>query len=90
MVFIDRSPERPVRFLEWRVRLFGAGAILAVAGMAAEMGWLIWIAIVVLLVGFLLRFVPVPDESEPAGRSGTLGEADPDPHSGDTPGEAPR
>lgn len=47
-----------VRHLEWRVRLFGAGAILAVVGMAADAEWLVNVAIVVLVVGFSLRFVP--------------------------------
>jgi uncharacterized membrane protein len=48
----------PVRHLEWRIRLFGVGAILAVVGMAAEQPWLINLAIVVLVIGVLLRFLP--------------------------------
>ena len=67
MVFYDRDPERNVGLLVWRVRLFGAGAILAIAGMVAEMSWMVWIAIVVLVVGFALRFVPAEGDGEGEG-----------------------
>ena len=58
-----------VRHLEWRVRLFGAGAILALVGMAADAEWLVNVAIGVLVVGFLLRFVPERggEEEDPGG-----------------------
>jgi hypothetical protein len=49
--------------LEWRIRIFGVGAILGIAGMIAEMRWMIWIALGVLMVGFLLRFLPGSDET---------------------------
>ena len=54
MMFITRSPKPSRSHLEWRVRLFGMGAILAVVGMGAEQPWLINLAIGVLGVGFLL------------------------------------
>lgn len=57
-MLIDRSRRGPVRHFEWRVRLFGAGAILALAGMYAEQSWMIDVAIAVLLLGVLLRFLP--------------------------------
>lgn len=44
--------------LEWRVRLFVAGAVLALAGMYLEEPWLTGLAIVVLLAGMLVRFLP--------------------------------
>lgn len=66
MVFLDRSRSREVAHLEWRIRLFGVGAILAVLGMYFEMPWMINVAIGVLVLGFLLRFVP----------SGSRGDAD--------------
>jgi hypothetical protein len=53
----------PVRHLVWRIRLFGVGAILAVVGIAAEQAWLIDVAIVVLVIGVVLRFVPEPRET---------------------------
>lgn len=66
-MFVDRRRDRPVRYLEWRVRLFGAGALLGVVGIATDTGWLVWAAILVLAAGFLLRFVPERDESEGEG-----------------------
>jgi hypothetical protein len=57
---IDRRRDRPVRHLELRVALFGVGAILALVGMATERSWLINVAIVVLVVGVLVRFLPGP------------------------------
>ncbi len=68
----DRSRDRSGRHLEWRVRLFGAGAVLAVVGMFTEQGWLIDLAIVVLLAGFALRFViGEPDASDDPERGDT-------------------
>lgn len=58
MAFFLRGRRRAGRFLEWKVRLFGAGAALAVAGMALENRWIVGAAIVVLVAGFLLRFLP--------------------------------
>lgn len=59
----DRSPDRPVKHLEWRLRLFGAAAILAGFGMYFDQGWLIWSSMVVLVVGLLLRLAPEADEA---------------------------
>lgn len=63
-MFVDRRRDRPVRYLEWRIRLFGAGALLGVVGIATDAGWLVWAAIVVLAAGFLLRFLPEDDAAE--------------------------
>lgn len=57
-MLLDRSRRRPVSHFKWRVRLFGAGAILAVVGIYADASWLINLAIAVLAVGILLRFAP--------------------------------
>jgi hypothetical protein len=59
---LDRSRERPVRHLEWRIRLFGVGAILGVAGIATATSWLVNVAIGVLALGVLLRFLPGRDD----------------------------
>lgn len=64
MVFVDRDPDRSVRFLAWRVRIFGAGAILALVGIYYEATWMIWAAMAVLLAGLALRFLP-QDEDNP-------------------------
>ena len=61
-MFVSRR-RGPGSHLEWRIRIFGVGAILGIAGMIAEMRWMIWIALGVLMVGFLLRFLPGGDET---------------------------
>jgi hypothetical protein len=43
-----------------KVRLFSAGAALALGGMFLEISWLIWAALGVLGAGVALRFVPHP------------------------------
>jgi hypothetical protein len=70
-LFFDRS-RRAGRFLEWKVRLFTLGAVLAVVGMATNQGWMTWLAIAVLVAGMMLRFLPggveaAEDEGENAG-----------------------
>lgn len=56
-MFFDRS-RRAGRYLEWKVRLFTLGAVLAVVGMATGQMWMTWAAIGVLVTGMLLRFLP--------------------------------
>jgi len=57
-LLLDRSRrERP--HLEWKIRLFAAGAVLGLAGMYLEERWLTGAGIVVLAAGALVRFVPV-------------------------------
>lgn len=75
---VDRDPARPVRHLEWRVRLLGVGAVLALAGMAMERTWMVNVAIAVLAVGFLLRFVPGPRDGAPGATDSDLPDSDPD------------
>lgn len=69
-LFVDHARrDRP--HLEWKVRLFAAGAVLGLAGMYLEERWLTGGGIAVLLAGVLLRFLPGGDgrpddgESEP-------------------------
>jgi hypothetical protein len=52
-----RRTQPMLAHLEWRIRLFGAGAILAIVGIWFEQDWLVNLAIGVLLVGFGLRFL---------------------------------
>lgn len=63
----DRSRDRPTSYLTWRVRLMGAGAVLALVGMYYDSPWMIWIAIGVLVVGLLMRFLPTGDEDADGG-----------------------
>ena len=58
-MFIRRRSETGFH-LEWRIRFFGAGAILGVLGIYFEARWMIWLAIAVLVAGFLLRFLRAP------------------------------
>lgn len=52
--------------LEWRIRIFGAGAILGLIGMWAGQRWLVNAAIVVLGIGVVLRALSrrTPSETE--------------------------
>lgn len=70
-MFFDRS-RRAGRYLEWKVRLFTLGAVLAVVGMALNQNWMTWGAIGVLVAGMMLRFLP----------SREMGEAEGDPEAG--------
>lgn len=94
-MFTNRSSDRPVRHLEWRVRLFGVAAILAIAGIGAEIGWLVNLAIVVLAGTMLLGWVgraraergaPEDDEDDPLGAEARDDGTDPSLGSGAHPG----
>ena len=63
--FLDRSRSSG-RFLEWRVRVFTLGAALALAGIYFEERWMTGTAILVLVTGILIRFLPsTPDDQDP-------------------------
>jgi len=59
------------RFLEWKVRIFAAGAVLGLAGIFLDEEWLRIGAIVVLAAGVLLRFLPgaKPPDDDPEAES---------------------
>jgi hypothetical protein len=61
----SRRRDRPVRHLQWRMRTFALGAVLALFGMSRGIDWLVDVAIGVLVLGFLLRFLPEADEDGP-------------------------
>jgi len=70
MVLLDRR-RRAGRYLEWKVRLFSLGAVVALAGIYWREAWMTSIAIVILLAGMVLRFLPAsrgeaPEEDEGA------------------------
>lgn len=65
-MFIDRR-KRGGTYLQWRARLLGIGAVLALVGIATGREWVINVAIGVLVLGFGLRFLEgrdVPEEAE--------------------------
>lgn len=68
-MFIDRTPRGEDPWLDLKVWSFTLGALLAFAGIYLDASWLIWVAIVVLLVGFAARFFPDggegPEPSDP-------------------------
>ncbi len=77
LVFLDRSRRaREYPWLEWKVRLFTVGASLAVGGMLLRIDWLITVAILVLVAGFVLRFVQGGTGVDPEEEDGP-GDEDP-------------
>ncbi len=78
LFFLTRSRKRSLKHLEWRVRLFGAGALLALVGISLQLSWLIYTAIAVLCAGMALRFLEgsSPDDGDPDSHEG---ESDGDP-----------
>lgn len=62
-MFHDRN-RRAGRFLEWKVRLFSVAAMVAVFGIYLENRWLTGAAIVILVAGLGLRFLPADPEDE--------------------------
>lgn len=67
MLFLDRSRDREVRWLEWRVRLFLAGGVIGVVGMYVDASWVVWVAVAVLFSGLALRFLPDVGEADEGG-----------------------
>ena len=65
-MFLDRD-RTAGKYLEWKVRTFSVAAVVALVAMALESRWLTAVAIGVLVVGLLLRFLPgEPEELEAA------------------------
>jgi membrane protein implicated in regulation of membrane protease activity len=64
MIFVNRSPRAPDRFLPWKVGLFVAAGLLIYFGVRLELRWVLWIAIALLLVAVGLRFVPRERDAE--------------------------
>ena len=56
-MFLDRR-RRAGKYLEWKVRIFAVAAVLGLAGIALDNRWMTGAAIMVLMGGFLLRFLP--------------------------------
>jgi len=63
----DRSADRGVELLGWRLRLFAVGAVLGCVGIYLDARWPIYAAIVALLAGMLIRFLPSGDDEEGPG-----------------------
>jgi len=55
-----------VQHLNWRIRLFSIGAALGLGGIWLDSAWLGYAAILALLAGMAVRFVPDDAEAEDA------------------------
>ena len=69
-----RSPRSSGEYpwLEWKIRLFFAAAMLSLAGIYFEEGSVTGVAIVVLALGLALRFAPTSDsDAEEEGDGNT-------------------
>jgi len=60
-MLLDRN-RRAGKFLEWKVRLFSVAAVVALAGIYMESRWWTGAAILILMGGLLLQFLPSDDE----------------------------
>jgi len=78
LIFARRGKPGPDPHLEWRVRLFFIGAVLALVGVARESSLLVGGGIAVLLVAMVLRFFPSTSAHEEEA-TGSREEADPGP-----------
>ena len=58
MIFRPSRTRSNDPFVGEKMLAFSIGAVLAVTGIVFDLGWLIYVAIGVLVLGFLLRFVP--------------------------------
>ena len=58
MIFRPSRTRRDDRFLNEKMLIFSVGAVCAIAGIAFELGWLVYVAIGILAIGMLLRFLP--------------------------------
>ena len=71
MIFMDRRSRGPDPWLEWKVRVFFLGAVLALVGMAMGNRLVTGLAIGVLLVGVILRFLGGGRAVEPEEEEGS-------------------
>jgi hypothetical protein len=86
VIFLSRKKKGPDPYLEWKVRLFSGGAVLALVGLGLESSLLVGLAILILLVGVGLRFLPggeweeggSPDEERADMESAEPGDAEED------------
>lgn len=66
MFFSRRRGRDSDPYLDWKIRLFFLGASLATVGIGMEASWLVSLAILVLIAGASLRFLPGAGKGDPA------------------------
>ena len=64
MAFLLSRSTRDHSWLEWKIRLFSVAAVLSLVGIYFDERWVIGLAIMVLSLGMVLRFVPGSDLRE--------------------------
>ena len=64
MAFLSSRSSRDHSWLEWKIRLFSVAAVLSLVGIYFDERWVIGVAIMVLALGMVLRFVPGSDLRE--------------------------
>jgi hypothetical protein len=58
MFLPSRSRTGPDKFLPWKTITLVVGVVLILAAYRLDSSWLVWVAIGVLALGFVLRFLP--------------------------------
>lgn len=77
MVFVSRSRRGPDRFVRIKLSLFVAAGVLIVLGVRLEISWLIWGAVVMLLIAVALRFFRQPNKAGTNDDGGHVSETQP-------------
>lgn len=72
---IDRR-RRDDRFLEWKVRIFSLAAGMVLVGIYLDERWMTGTALMLLVLGMLLRFLPGGGVAAPPADEQDHGEAD--------------
>ena len=65
MIFASRRARGADPFLHIKVQAFFAAAALALIGIGVDSSLLVGLAIVILLVGMLIRFFPTKEQADP-------------------------
>jgi hypothetical protein len=71
-LFLSRKPPSR-RFLVWKTRIFAVAAVIALAGMYLDNPYVTGAALVLLLAGMALRFVPERRERSDRNDAGEPG-----------------
>jgi membrane protein implicated in regulation of membrane protease activity len=66
MIRLDRNRKRSDVWLGEKMIFFATGAALGIGGMITGLEWLIWLAIAVLVAGFVLRLLDRRGRDHPA------------------------
>ncbi|NIM47759.1 MAG: hypothetical protein GTN62_00220 [Gemmatimonadales bacterium] len=70
MIFPSRRRRRRDKYLPWKTGALVIGAVLILLAYRVANRWLAWVAIAVLAVGFLLRFLPQETPEERSDNDG--------------------